>query len=267
MKHRVLLPFFLVAVLILCFGVSVHQHRAFSEHDERLKARSYLEQLEASLEDAETVPMEMDEQTGRVIGVHADSPSMVKRVNAYLANAAEVRRVKSIPVLAYPLVYLGDRMTGNNQALYYSDNGTITEFSLDETDQLAFLLYLSGTGTMYPEVKAAFPEGVIRQLRDQIVFGDQDVITYKDGNWASIDIKTPETVQMLFHCIQHCVQISDLTDADLEPMALPIEINGQGTGTFETFFVTYEETGQFLSIAFSPEDAQCFRNYATTLQP
>lgn len=267
MKKSVLLPLLLGAILILCIGVSRHQHSAFSEQDERLKACTYLEQLEASLEGAETVPMEMDEQTGSVIGVHADSPNMVKRVNTYLAKAVEVRRVKSIPELAYPLVYLGDRMTGNYETLYLSEDGTITEFSLGETDRLAFLLYLSGTGAMYPEVKAAFSEGVIRQLQDAIVFADEDVVTCSDGNLESIEIKTPETAQMLFQCIQNCVQITDLTDADIEPMALPIAINGRGMGTFEMLFVTYEETGQVLSIAFSPEDAQCFRDYVTALQP
>lgn len=73
---------------------------------------------------------------------------------------------------------------------------------------------------MYPEVKEAFSEGVIRQLQNEIVFGDQDVVTFSNGYLEAIDIKTPETAEMLFTCIRNCVQITDLADANLKPMEL-----------------------------------------------
>ena len=60
---------------------------------------------------------------------------------------------------------------------------------------------------MYPEVKEAFSEGVIRQLQKEIVFEDQDVLTFSNGYPESIDIKTPETAEMLFACIRNCVHI------------------------------------------------------------
>ncbi len=118
---------------------------------------------------------------------------------------------------------------------------------------------------MYPEVKEAFSEGVIRQLQNEIVFGDQDVVTFSNGYLEAIDIKTPETAEMLFGCIRNCVQIYDYTDVDLVPMNLPIEINGQGHGTFDTFFATYQETGQFIGISFSPEDSENFYKYVMDL--
>ena len=155
-------------------------------------------------------------------------------------------------------------MTGNNEKLYYSQGRKIFEFSLGETDSLGFLLYLcGGVGETYPEVRKAFSEGVIRQLREEIVFGDQDVVTFSNGYLKSIDIKTPETAEMLFACIRNCVYITDLTDVDLFPMELPIQINGQGHGTFDHFYVTYQETGQFISISFSQEDAKRFYDYVT----
>ena len=70
---------------------------------------------------------------------------------------------------------------------------------------------------------------------------------------------------MLFECIRNCVQINDLTDANVAPMALPIEINGQGTGTFGMFFATYKETGQFICIGFSQEDSEHFYDYVMAL--
>ncbi len=140
-------------------------------------------------------------------------------------------------------------------------------YSLSETDSQGLLLYLSrGTGAMYPEVREAFSEGVIRQLQNEIVFGDQDVVTFRNDHLEAIDIKTPETAEMLFACIRNCVQITDLTDADIEPMALPIEINGRGCGTFDTFFAIYQETGQFIGISFSPEDSESFYKYVMALQ-
>ncbi len=149
-------------------------------------------------------------------------------------------------------------------ALYGAE--TIPKEVDPQTDSLGFLLYLcGGSGAMYPEVKEAFSEGVIRQLQNEIVFGDQDVVTFSNGYLEAIDIKTPETAEMLFACIRNCVQITDLSDASLEPMALPIEINGEGCGTFDIFFATYQETGQFIGISFSPEDSENFYKYVMDL--
>ena len=46
-----------------------------------------------------------------------------------------------------------------------------------------------------------------------------------------------------------------------QPQPLPVEINGRGCGTFASFYVTYQETGQFIEISFSPEDSQSFCDY------
>lgn len=113
--------------------------------------------------------------------------------------------------------------------------------------------------------RKALIEGVIRQLRQEIVFEDQDVLTFRNGYLEAIDIKTEETAEMLFACIRNCVQITDLTNADLEPTELPIEINGQGMGTFYMFFVTYQKTGRFYCISFAPEDTERFYQYVMEL--
>ncbi len=90
-------------------------------------------------------------------------------------------------------------------------------------------------------------------------------MTLSNGYLESIDIKTQETAEMLFACIRNCVQITDLTDADIEPMALPIEINGRGTGALDMIFATYQETGQFICISFSKEDSERFYDYVMAL--
>ncbi len=190
----------------------------------------------------------------------------VDRVISWIKKATQVRRVKTIPELAYPHVYVGDQMIGNHEQLYYFKGRKILEFSLGGTDSLGFLLYLcGGVGATYPEVREAFSEGVIRQLQEEIVFGDQDVVTFSNGYLESIDIKTPETAEMLFACIRNCVHITDLTDVCLKAERLPIQINGQGQGTFDHFYATYQETGQFISISFSPEDSKRFYDYVMAL--
>ena len=162
-------------------------------------------------------------------------------------------------------MYVGDKISGNNEKLYYSADKKILEFTLSETDSLAFLLYLTGSGSLYPEIKEFFIEGVIRQLQNEINFGDADILKFSNGHLESIDIKTQDTAEVLFQCIRNCVQINDLTDVNVEPMALPIEINGQGIGTFVMFFVTYKETGQFICIGFSQEDSERFYDYVMAL--
>ena len=106
---------------------------------------------------------------------------------------------------------------------------------------------------------------MIRQLQNEINFGDADILKFSNGHLESIDIKMQDTAEVLFQCIRNCVQINDLTDVNVEPMALPIEINGQGIGTFGMFFVTYKETGQFICIGFSQEDSERFYDYVMAL--
>lgn len=266
MRIKIVVSILLVFVLAAGIGLYAFQKDAHGEETPRAAAIAYLESLKKDLEGAKAIPLDVDPATGRVIGIHADSPYRIDRMIAYCANAAEVRQVEDIPELAHPLVYAGDKMTGNNETLYFSEGDTIYAFSLSEADRLAFLLYLTESGSLYPAVQDAFTEGVIRQLQNELHFGDKDILTFSNGHLESIDIKTPETAAVLFQCIRNCVQISDLTDADLEPMALPLEINGQGTGTFDMIFTTYQETGQLICISFSAADAGHFYDYVMALQ-
>lgn len=267
MKIRRLVLILLIVFLAAGVGIYIYLKNVPGEEEYMAVALAYLEEQKVALYGAETIPIEIDPQTDRVIGIHVDHPHTVDKVISWIAKATQVQRVKNIPEFAYPHVYVGDKMIGNNEKLYYSEGSKILEFSLSETDSLGFLLYLSGGkgASMYPEVKEVFSEGVIRQLQNDIVFGDQDVVTLNNGYLEAIDIKTPETAEMLFACIRNCVQITELTDANLQPMALPIEINGRGCGTFTSFYVTYQETGQFIEISFSPEDSQSFYDYVMTL--
>ena len=266
MKIKIFVTILLVFVLAAGIGLYAYQKNALSEEEYMAAASAYLEEQKKDLDGAEIAPIDVDLATGRVVRRHADSPFMIDRVISYIMNATEVRQVEDIPELAHPLVYVGDKMKGNNEKLYFSEGKTILEFSLSEPDRLAFLLYLTESGSLYPKVKDAFTEGVIRQLQNELNFGDKDIMKFSNGYLESIDIKTQETADVLFQCIRNCVQINDLTDADIEPMALPIEINGHGIGTFDMIFVTYEETGQFISISFSTEDSEYFYDYVMTLQ-
>lgn len=266
MKIKRLALILLVIFLFAGVGVYIYLKDAPGEEEYMAAALAYLEEQKTVLYEAETIPNEVDPQTDRVIGIHVDNPYQVDGVISWITKATQVRRVKTMPELAYPHVYVGDKMTGNNEKLIFTEGRKIIEFSLSETDSLGFLLYLTGgVGTMYPEVREAFSEGVIRQLQNEIVFGEQDVLTFSNGHLESIDIKTPETAEMLFACIRNCVQIIDLTDACLKTMELPIEINGRECGTFENLYVTYQETGQFIGISFSQEDSKRFYDYVMAL--
>lgn len=267
MKIRRLALILLIVVLSVGVGVYICLRNAPDGEEYMAKALAYLEDQKAVLYGAETIPIKLDPQTDRVIEVQVDHPDAVDGIISWIKKAVQVRRVKTIPELAYPHVQVGDKLTGNNEKLYYSDGGKIFEFSLNETDSLGFLLYLSGgIGAPYPEVRGAFTEGVIRQLRNEIVFENQDDVTFHNGQLEAIDIKTPETAEMLFMCIRNCAQITDLTDVALKPMELPIKINGEGCGTFDVFFVTYQETGQFIGISFSPKDSENLYDYVMSLQ-
>lgn len=262
MKKRILTLILLIVFLLAGAGVYLCVKNAPGEEEYMAAALAYLEEQKAVLSGTERISVKIDPQTD-ISGYDID------KVISWIKRAAQVRRVKMIPELAYPHVYVGDQMTGNNEKLYYTQGRKIFEFSLGETDSLGFLLYLCGgvgLGETYPEAREAFSEGVIRQLQEEIVFGDQDVVAFVNGYLDFIDIKTPETAEMLFSCIRNCVHITDLTDVCLFPAELPIQINGQGHGTFNYFHATYQETGQFIEISFSPEDSKKFYDYVMSLQ-
>ncbi len=262
MKKRILTLILLIVFLLAGAGVYLCVKNAPGEEEYMAAALAYLEEQKAVLSGTERISVKIDPQTD-ISGYDID------KVISWIKRAAQVRRVKMIPELAYPHVYVGDQMTGNNEKLYYTQDRKIFEFSLGETDSLGFLLYLCGgvgLGETYPEAREAFSEGVIRQLQEEIVFGDQDVVAFVNGYLDFIDIKTPETAEMLFSCIRNCVHITDLTDVCLFPAELPIQINGQGHGTFNYFHATYQETGQFIEISFSPEDSKKFYDYVMSLQ-
>lgn len=110
-------------------------------------------------------------------------------------------------------------------------------------------------------------EGVIRILRDGLDFGDKDTLTFDNGYLESIDIKSNETAEALFHCIRNCVRIVDLTGAALEPMHLPIKMNGKELvpSTYDCLYIDYPKTEQFLCIVFSEDDSAAFYEYIMAL--
>lgn len=116
------------------------------------------------------------------------------------------------------------------------------------------------------DIQKEIAEGVVAKLQNEITYETNDTLTFFNGILESIDIKSTETAEILFQCIRNCVRIVDLTGAALEPMALPIQINGQGIGTFECIYTDYPETGQFLCIVFSEEDSTAFYEYVMAME-
>ena len=109
-------------------------------------------------------------------------------------------------------------------------------------------------------------EWLIAKLNSEIAFGDNDILTFSNGQLYSIDIKSEETAEMLFQCIGNCRSVTDLTGAALSPEHLPILINGREIGTFEHVYSDYPETEQFFSFNFTKEDSAAFYEYVTALK-
>lgn len=142
MKIRRLAMILLIVFLSAGVGVYICLRNAPGKEEYMAAALAYLEEQKAVLYEAERIPIELDPQTNRVIRVHVDHPNTVDKVISWISKATQVRRVKTIPELAYPHVYVDDKMFGNTEKLYYFKGGKILEFSLSETDRLGFLLCL-----------------------------------------------------------------------------------------------------------------------------
>lgn len=109
-------------------------------------------------------------------------------------------------------------------------------------------------------------ERVIATIKSEITFEDNDELTFYNGHFETIDIKSEETAEMLFQCIRNCRSIADLTGVPIEPEYLPILINGNTIGTFYHIYSEYPETGQFFSFVFTEEDSTAFYEYVMALK-
>lgn len=130
---------------------------------------------------------------------------------------------------------------------------------------LALFLYLNGYGLNYPVVRTVLEERAIQELENEIVFGEKDILTYIDGYLISIDIKTQNTAAVLYQCIRNSIEVTDLSDVNLAPAHLPIQINGQGKGDFEVYYTTDIKTGRFIAFYFAEEDSKNFYEYVMAL--
>ena len=116
-------------------------------------------------------------------------------------------------------------------------------------------------------VKKAFTDSVIRQLRRDIDFGDKDILTFaENGNLVSIEIKTPETAEVVFKCIRECTRIRDVTDVHFSDLPPPRVIIKGTYADFGCIYLTYKVTGRRYHISFSDENEEYFYNYVMGLK-
>lgn len=252
----------ILMVFIVVLGVHIALKAPAIVYFEKLKT-SY---SNGDLSDEQT-PSKRDPQTGRVLERHIYYTSDIDRVITFLLKTPVARPVKTVPVLSPPIVHIGDKVVGNNKKLYYiSAVGTI-EYSLSEKESLGFLLFLGELGTVYPEAREAFAEGVIRQLQREIKFGDHDTVARYNGELLAINIETQETADLLFACIRNCSSMLDVTNK-LGPDERPdctIQINWDIRGDIRRLSCKYKKTGRTIRIIFSEEDTQKLREYVMSL--
>ena len=113
MKSRRLDLILLIVFLSAGVGIYIYLKNVPSGEEYVAAALAYLEEQKTALYGAETIPIEIDPQTDRVIGIHVDSPYTVDKAISWITKAMKVQRVKAIPEFAYPHVYVGDKMIGN----------------------------------------------------------------------------------------------------------------------------------------------------------
>ena len=104
MKIKRLTLILLVVFLFAGVGVYINLKNAPGEEEYMAAVLAYLEEQKATIYEAETLPIELDPQTGRVIGIYVDSPYTVDRVISWLTKATQVRRVRTIPESRWPAV-------------------------------------------------------------------------------------------------------------------------------------------------------------------
>ena len=113
-------------------------------------------------------------------------------------------------------------------------------------------------------VKKVFTDGVVRRLRRDIDFGDKDILTFaENGELVSIEIKTPETAEVVFKCIRECTSIRDVTNIHFKPMDFPIKI-GRYAGTFGGLSI--RNNVRCYRISYSDENEEYFYNYVMGLK-
>lgn len=265
MKKRTIILFLLIIVLVVGCGLGIYAYQKNVLTTDTVLA--YLErQKNIFLSEEQWSTWKYDEETERISTVHLGYEPALEQIITSIPQAAAVQQVNTIPELDPPFVYIGDQMRGNNEKLYYSQGRHILEITLNDRDSLLLLLTLTENGRVYPRVREAYGEGVIRQIQSEINYGDKDIVEFVNGNFFHLSIRTQETAEVLFHCIRNCKHISDITHKMLKPMNTPITA-GNGGGDVNWFATTYQETGQQIFFSFEDEDAQALYEYIMSLQP
>ncbi len=255
----------LILVLIVGCGISIYVHNKNVPTKDTVI--SYLErQRDAFLNDDLSDMQEYDEKIEKMIAVHVGYGVTLDQIMLYVARAEAVQQVKAIPGLERPFVFIGDRIRGNNEKLYYSKSGHILEITLNDMDRLMLLLQVTRNGQAYPRVRKAYSEGIISQIQSEINYGDKDIVKIANGEFSYLSIRTQETAEMLYRCIRNCKYIEDATYDSCKPLCPRIEVSENCYGDLHWLYVNYQKTGQTIHFCFEDEDAQALYKYIMLLQ-
>lgn len=255
-----MVPTIVCIVVIIGIFLSISNNRGVSDRDKLVDdVLSYLRDPK-NLPDTSQGKIDED---GRVIE-WTMGPEDQERLIYYINNAQSVNYVSSIPDLDCPTFSYGDRITGNNQNIYYlyPNSKKILQIEVNDTDSYDLLLYITQFGTPYQEVREYYTEKMKQYLRDQFIPADSDEI----GPYFSVEIKTEATLNQLLYCIGNCSNIVDITNVDMPELDFPvIYINGSLIGNYSECEYRDTVTGHNIVFYFQSEDYMSFHNYLINL--
>lgn len=129
----------------------------------------------------------------------------------------------------------------------------------------AFILYIPVSGEPLGLTRAIYADIAISQVEKEIDFTGKDIVSFDDGVFSTIEIKSHESAEVIYGCIRNASYIMDLTHASLLPENIPLLVSDSCSGGFTHVYITLPLTRRFIAFYFTEADSAVLSDYVMSL--
>jgi len=260
MLKKLALCFCLIAcalALCACGGFSPD-----TDYNEDLKAREKLLEEVVKLYDEQIDYSGSDsvELVENVSGIYVErfvihTPESAEMLFNCIRNAEAVHDLTGIPLSPehLPLYISEENHIGSFDHVYidFPPTEQFLGIYFTEEDSKSFYEHALSLGTSFlPEeilenggMTEALIEELLKYLESEIVYGDSDGLSMcydREKRYIErADIRTEESAQLLFDCVEGIRTVSDVSGTDIGDKHLPLTVNGKAIGDFKHIYFDF----------------------------
>lgn len=130
---------------------------------------------------------------------------------------------------------------------------------------IAVILHIPSSGEPSELTRSIYVNIAISQLEKEIDFTEEDIVTFENGVFNTIEIKSHESAEVLYSCIRNSSYIMDLTHACLAPENITLLVSDSCSGGFTHIYLTLPVVHRFICFQFTEEDSEMLYEYVMAI--